>query len=112
MSVWKNWTKKLSTIRQSKRKSAVPNFHDVNIVVTFVIVLTKDDPIRKKYMLASDGTELVIEEVIENFTPYSRVIYVQAVSEIDAQRRLFDYMRENGIEDWKDVKDGTYLQFR
>lgn len=76
---------------------------------TFVIVLTKDDPTRKKYTLAPDGTEHVIEEVIENFEPYSRVVYVQAVSEIEAQRKLFDYMRENRIEDWKNIKDGLYL---
>ena len=72
-------------------------------------MLTKNDPIQKTYRLADDGRECVEETIIENFEPYSRVIYVRGDTEEAAQRKLFEYMYEHGIQNWKDLDDGTIL---
>ena len=72
-------------------------------------MLTKNEPIQKTYNLTTDGVEHVTETVIENFEPYSRVIYVLAETNRDAQLKLYGYMWANQIQDWKDIKDGTIL---
>jgi hypothetical protein len=76
----------------------------------FVIVLTKNNPVRRRYILDADLTERWIEEQIPNFRPYSRVVYVSATTELDAQRTLFDYMRQHGIVDFSQLEDGIVLE--
>ena len=76
---------------------------------TYVIILTKNDPVRRRYELSTDLIERVSEEVIEDFEPYSRVLYVNAIAEAEAQRKLFDYMREHHIQDWWDLPDQLAL---
>jgi DNA-binding PadR family transcriptional regulator len=78
-------------------------------VQTFVIMLTKNEPIRKTYYLDETGQEQVEETFIEEFEPYSRVIYILAESEKDAQLKVFEHMRLNYMQDWNEIEDGTIL---
>jgi hypothetical protein len=78
-------------------------------VQTFVFILTKNNPIRRRYELTRDLLELEFEEKIPDFIPYSRLLYVCAGEEVEAQRKVFDYMREHGLADWKDIPEGLCI---
>jgi len=75
-----------------------------------VIQLTKNHPIRLKYTLGPDGKEDVTEEVIEDFEPYSRFVYVRAATDADAQERLYEYMHKKKLADWKELQDGLVIE--
>jgi len=79
-------------------------------VHTFAIFLTKNHPMRMRYRLDAEMQECVDEEEIKGFEPYSRTVYVVAIEEQEAQRKLFDYMKLKKMSDWHELTDGITIK--